>query len=531
MSLTTGLFVSDLTVMALPPPETPREAAQRSRVIWSYWLVILCLGLPTWYYTTSIYRAALPTDTMLAGHDDLWYSLPLCLHSSSLPPAELESLAAKIQDAAKGPQGIFKFSITTDQTCSQAPSSTLLSLEPGDRYQFDYSTQSAQFDARYPKADWASLPTQIARSLQSLFLEEHASIAYLLYTNGNTNDRIQDFIHSLPHDLVAEIQKSANRAFKPSSNYHLTFSLFTAGPGPSSWDARDSLNAYIEPVLHALSSTSNISVASQVQLYSSFSPLVQPQESEEGWKLKKEHLTSFVNTADWPLSPSIGTGPTVNFIAYVPAQKYIPLLLEDSPSNSWLVPQWGGITILNPPLIDQEDSELGLKRLPTHLDQQSLIPAFENFQTQLLQLLGVPHSSNLPLRERLKSFQRLSGLSLYLRTSANLGSLARLAQHLSSIPIPRHVLHHVEHALDRLGTFRQCFSGSPAGSWSSCLHSAREAFVDSEKAFFDKSMVGQVYFPDEHKVAVYLPLLGPIGVPLIVGLIREVKSLLGRRKT
>ena len=35
-------------------------------------------------------------------------------------------------------------------------------------------------------------------------------------------------------------------------------------------------------------------------------------------------------------------------------------------------------------------------------------------------------------------------------------------------------------------------------------------------------MVGQVYFPDEHKVAVYLPLLGPVGVPLFMGAAREI---------
>ena len=48
---------------------------------------------------------------------------------------------------------------------------------------------------------------------------------------------------------------------------------------------------------------------------------------------------------------------------------------------------------------------------------------------------------------------------------------------------------------------------------------------EAERGFFEKSMVGQVYFPDEHKVAVYLPLLGPIGVPLIVGLLKEVRRI------
>lgn len=51
------------------------------------------------------------------------------------------------------------------------------------------------------------------------------------------------------------------------------------------------------------------------------------------------------------------------------------------------------------------------------------------------------------------------------------------------------------------------------------------AETEAERSFFEKSMVGQVYFPDEHKVAVYLPLLGPIGVPLVVGLLKEVKRI------
>jgi phosphatidylinositol glycan class S len=38
-------------------------------------------------------------------------------------------------------------------------------------------------------------------------------------------------------------------------------------------------------------------------------------------------------------------------------------------------------------------------------------------------------------------------------------------------------------------------------------------------------MVGQVYFPEEHKVAVYLPLMGPVGVPLIMSAVKELMGL------
>ena len=61
------------------------------------------------------------------------------------------------------------------------------------------------------------------------------------------------------------------------------------------------------------------------------------------------------------------------------------------------------------------------------------------------------------------------------------------------------------------------------------LGHARIAEAEAERAFFEKSMVGQLYFPDEHKVAVYLPLLGPIGVPLIMGLLNELRAWKQRR--
>ena len=391
------------------PPETPLEKQQRSRVIWSFWVLIIALGFPTWWYTTSIYRAALPTTFMLDSQHEIWYV---------------------------------------------------------DEY-------------------------------NKLLSSIHPEVAY-------------------------EIQASASRAFKPSTQYHLTVSLFTAGHAPSSWDVRKSINNYIRPILHAISATTNITVTSQIQLYSSFSSSVKPQQGEGEWRLQKEDLTSFINAAEWPLTPSVGDGPTINLIAYVPDLKYVPLLLDNSPTNSWMVPQWGGITIVNPPSEDVEGSELGRKTLPDHLDEQTLQPAFQNFQKQLLQLLGVSQSSRMPLDARLKTFQQLSALSLYSKTQQNLQSLARLSERLANIPIPKHVLHHVEFSLSALDEFRQCFGKEDLKKCSSAI---REAADRSEKAFFDKSMVGQVYFPDEHKVAVYLPLLGPIGVPLVVGLLQELKSM------
>jgi GPI-anchor transamidase subunit S len=48
-----------------PPPEAKEAVWLRSKVIFSFWAVIVFLGLPMWWQTTSIYRARLPHQEML----------------------------------------------------------------------------------------------------------------------------------------------------------------------------------------------------------------------------------------------------------------------------------------------------------------------------------------------------------------------------------------------------------------------------------------------------------------------------------
>ncbi len=74
----------------------------------------------------------------------------------------------------------------------------------------------------------------------------------------------------------------------------------------------------------------------------------------------------------------------------------------------------------------------------------------------------------------------------------------------------------------------------------------RDAAGLANEAFFDPSMMGLLYFvsslcfvsrahadrkqPDEHKFAVYTPLFGPIALPMIITLIKEILAWLRRRR-
>lgn len=51
--------------LKLPPPEKESDITRRSYIVLSFWLVVVFLGLPIWWKTTTIYRANLPLDGML----------------------------------------------------------------------------------------------------------------------------------------------------------------------------------------------------------------------------------------------------------------------------------------------------------------------------------------------------------------------------------------------------------------------------------------------------------------------------------
>lgn len=59
---------------------------------------------------------------------------------------------------------------------------------------------------------------------------------------------------------------------------------------------------------------------------------------------------------------------------------------------------------------------------------------------------------------------------------------------------------------------------------------AQKAFLASEQAFFDASLLAQLYFPDEQKYAIYIPLFLPIMVPVITSFSMMVKLLKKQRE-
>ena len=317
---------------------------------------------------------------------------------------------------------------------------------------------------------------------------------------------------------AAEVARKMSRIMRYSPTYHLTFSLFTGSDTPTSWEIESAIAEYLQPLLDALSGISTFTVDSQIQFYASLSSNVVPTWTPDDptsnsttagkWLLKTEDLSSFINSAEWPLV-SITSYPTINFIVYIPTAAQSPLAISSSATNSFLLPQWGAVKVLNP--------------LPpqTHLTKEDLKSTLDTFAAQLLALLGAP-SNALSLPIRLDSLTRQRSAELLTSASSTLGSLYRLTLALPSISIPRTVAKSVDETIAALGNACRELKRGAVGGKGGALDEGRKAAGEAESAFFEKSMVGQVYFPEEHKVAVYLPLMGPVGVPLVMSAVKEL---------
>jgi Phosphatidylinositol-glycan biosynthesis class S protein len=81
-----------------------------------------------------------------------------------------------------------------------------------------------------------------------------------------------------------------------------------------------------------------------------------------------------------------------------------------------------------------------------------------------------------------------------------------------------------------LVTLIQTCAALHSSAFNVALRHSSLALEYAEKAFFDDKMVSMLYFPDEHKYAIYTPLFGPLALPLVMALLKELQGIFKRWK-
>lgn len=162
------------------------------------------------------------------------------------------------------------------------------------------------------------------------------------------------------------------------------------------------------------------------------------------------------------------------------------------PLNAFIIPEWGGISI-------------------NSLDETEI------FISQLGELLGVDSFSGFEF-DNLLSKQTLDAIFEGLQT---LNSLQSLLSQMTNIPVEPHVYQLVSSSLYHL---KRSMINMNKQDYLESNQDARTGLKNAEQAFFDPTLVAMLYFPEDHKYAIYTPLFLPICVPMVFATLKLFKN-------
>ncbi|KAI9335767.1 phosphatidylinositol-glycan biosynthesis class S protein [Obelidium mucronatum] len=362
------------------------------------------------------------------------------------------------------------------------------------------------------------------------------------------------------------------RKIKYANEYQLMFNLLNADPQSllMDWNIDDAIKDYFQDFVAIMKKLFDIKVASQVQYYTTLA--IQPEKVGSSHVLYPHHLPHFINSAEWEFDgSSVSTSPPINFVLYVPTQSQSPLYIasantKDAPlveTNAFSIPQWGGIVVLNPdqhsPKI-QTNSQTNV-RIYKLDSKEELEGPMNVFLEQMRGLLGVKTVELGAAAEKLLpgfSFTyagstagitkwELDRLTRYTTVKnvgdaiSTLNSLITLIESMENMVVLDHIRDEIMLSLNAIHKVQQILSDPLAGGVSEedgghvnqhdvALAASIAAITAAERAFFDPTMVSLLYFPDEHKLAVYLPLFLPVLVPLFSTIVQEIKKEIQKRK-
>eukprot|EP01133_Synstelium_polycarpum_P019862 gene19862-23801_t len=146
------------------------------------------------------------------------------------------------------------------------------------------------------------------------------------------------------------------------------------------------------------------------------------------------------------------------------------------------------------------------------------------FRRQMQELVGITPGSD-PSAPLLSKKQISDLVMRYTSENINvtlstLTSLSSLVESLPNMQILDNIAQEIGLAISSLEKAHEAIAAhNPLGA----LEASKIALASSENAFFDKNMISQLYFPDEHKYAVYTPLFVPVFFPIISGILQEYK--------
>nr|CAI5862082.1 unnamed protein product [Callosobruchus analis] len=274
------------------------------------------------------------------------------------------------------------------------------------------------------------------------------------------------------------------------------------------------LSMYYQSFLNQIASVNQFVFKSQWLFYTELG--VTPLKVDDHYVLTEKQLPHIITPLETKLWSHLSSRPTLNFIVYfAPCEK--PLVIyneknEKSQMSAFVSPRWGGILVMNP----DKDACESKNFMP---DKNYIISTFVTQITHLFKIKSLNEEDiELFKVERIKK--------MIHSTHRTLKSLAQLLIEISRIVISDEVGQKISVAVDNVKLAEEYLR---KGEIDESLEHAKIAFSTSEAAFSDASLLALLYFPEDQKYAVYIPLFLPIMIPVFMSL-TTVKNWLKNRR-
>ncbi|PVU94301.1 hypothetical protein BB561_002659 [Smittium simulii] len=483
--------------------------------------VFIIIGLPLWHYTTSIYRATIPTE-------DIKH---LTEKFSITQPINLLLDFSGIQDQQTA------FSISENTKTEINKNSSFYKIIPkSKRPAFGYVTNvlstvdknftldnviSKEIDMKFKLI----LDDKLEKPKFIISQDGQISIYFNTLQKDDIALKMAMFYNKILNSELKLLKKTAYYTSRQKSTWDrlaelkfspeflINFSLILEGSSAHryDWKIEESIKDYLQPFIDSINDLTTIKVTSQIQHSAALEE--SPKLINGSHVLELTSLTNFINSAQWNFASTIPETSSIQMVMFIPSAEKTPLYLLDSKGqkslyNSFLLPQWGGIVVNN--------------HIPKSMELDSLsIDGVEIVdENSFVQGKSLTFWEHRYLQTKYTILNAADSIS-------TLGSLVELTKKIQSMAISDNINKKVVNAVDFLN--RMGNKNVQIGSESFFLSVMANKL--SSEAFFDPTMVGMVYFPIEHKYAIYTPLFLPLALPIISILIKMKKDRKLRQKT
>ncbi|XP_069082275.1 GPI transamidase component PIG-S isoform X3 [Pleurodeles waltl] len=534
-------------------------------------VIAIVVGLPLWWKTTETYRASLPYSSINELDSlSLLLTVPVEIvfakgvlsveQLRKMPSSDVLDRSSKLNSKTTYLRRYeIKYRRATPQEEEALGGPSLQGCDEA-LYQLDRGTQGSLTVYVIPESS-ALLPQGIGVSIgkhrTAVMESQHLPSLRVEAVLGVVNKKVEQIVQvmSFNDDVimaalsdripVGQFTKDAyadsRRAFKSSPGYEITFSLLN--PDPKShdvhWNIQGAVDGYVQPFLDKLAPVANVSVDSQILYYAVLGVTPRFDKASSSYILNAYSLPHVINPIEARLGSSAASlYPVLNFLLYVPEYSHSPLYIKNHDgssvvTNAFHSPRWGGIMVYNVDYSEEQE-----RVLPVRVDID-MVKVMEVFLTQLRLLFGIskvltPADFHMesPGDEGLSDWE-LDRL-LWTRTVENIAtvtttltSLAQLLDQIGNIVINDSVASEVYRAV---AAVQVAVSHLESGMLEFAFQASKEAITSSEKAFFDPSLLHLLYFPDDQKFAIYIPLFLPMAVPILLSLLKTAKEYKQRRK-